>query len=82
MELYQIELKIINIVAEEFQIEPDKVREASSLHELGTDSLGMLSIIDEVETEFGVNFHDEDHQLMSSLNDIVALVSKRLEHAE
>jgi acyl carrier protein len=56
---------------------PD-VTKSSVLTELGIDSLAMMQIVGEMETELGVMIPDEDLVELSTVGDLVSKVEARL----
>jgi acyl carrier protein len=59
---------------------PDVTR-ASVISELGIDSLSMMQIVGEMETELGVMIPDEDLVELVTVGDLCDAVAKRAEAA-
>ena len=57
---------------------PD-VTAASVISELGIDSLSMMQIVGEMETELGILIPDEDLVEIVTVGDLVAKVERRLD---
>lgn len=55
------------------------VTEASVITELGIDSLAMMQIVGEMETELGVMIPDEDLVELVTVGDLCTKVGQRLE---
>lgn len=55
------------------------VTRQSVITELGVDSLSMMQIVGEMETELGVLIPDEDLVELVTVGDLVAQVEKRLD---
>ena len=56
-----------------------KVTRQSVITELGIDSLSMMQIVGEMETELGILIPDEDLVELVTVGDLVAKVGNRLE---
>ncbi|NUQ76081.1 MAG: acyl carrier protein [Polyangiaceae bacterium] len=57
------------------------VTEASVITELGIDSLSMMQIVGEMETELGVMIPDEDLVELITVGDLCKKVGERMEKA-
>ena len=57
---------------------PD-VTKSSVITELGIDSLSMMQIVGEMETELGVMIPDEDLVELVTVKDLLAVVERRME---
>jgi len=55
------------------------VTKASVITELGIDSLSMMQIVGEMETELGILIPDEDLVEIVTVGDLVAKVERRLD---
>lgn len=55
-----------------------KVTRQSVITELGIDSLSMMQIVGEMETELGIMIPDEDLVELVTVGDLVAKVEQRL----
>ena len=72
-----VEQKVIQIVAEELDVEPDKVRlDSRFLTDLPTDSLEMIQIAMTCEDEFEINMPQEVE--LQTVGEIVAYVTSQL----
>ena len=58
-----------------------KVTRESVITDLGIDSLSMMQIVGELETELGVMIPDEDLVELRTVGDLCSKVEKRLEAA-
>lgn len=71
--------KIIEILAKQLNVSPDKITLSSELTEdLGMDSLDSIEIVMALEEEFGIEIPDEDTERLKKVNDIVTYLQKRL----
>jgi acyl carrier protein len=67
--------KVKGIIAEVAELDPSSISNDASLpYELGVDSLMGLQILVELEKEFGVELNEEQLLLMTTPNNIVALL--------
>lgn len=57
----------------------DNVTTESKITELGIDSLSMMQIVGEMETELGVMIPDEDLVELQTVGDLVKKISARLQ---
>ena len=69
--------KVQKIVAEQLNVELDKVqRETSFLEDLNADSLDQVELIMAVEDEFGIEVPDEVAQEIRTVGDIVRVLEE------
>ena len=79
MDSKQVELKVINIVAEKLNIDVKNVSVASRFQEdLGADSLDIVELLMEIEEEFGVGISDEESEKLRTVGDAVKYISAKL----
>jgi acyl carrier protein len=69
--------KVTAIVVEKLHVQPSKVTEASTFHDLGADSLDMVEIVMKLEEEFGMEIDDEDAEKLTSIDDVVDYIHQR-----
>ena len=72
--------EVVAIVAEVGELSVDEVGPASTLRELGIDSLGGLRIVAEVEKRYGIVIPEEEISKIRSMSDIFALVEAHPPH--
>ena len=71
--------KVIGIVAETCEVDPSEVCGDSSVGVFPTwDSMGHLSIINNVEEAFGISVEPEEMMELEDVNDIVRAVEEKL----
>lgn len=71
--------KIIEIVAETCGVENNEVNGDSSVGDFPAwDSMGHLSILNNVEEAFNISFDPEEMMELEDVNDIVKAVSQKL----
>lgn len=71
--------KIIEIVAETCGVEKSEVNGDSSVGDFPAwDSMGHLSILNNVEEAFNISFDPEEMMELEDVNDIVKTVSQKL----
>ncbi|MDR1066135.1 MAG: acyl carrier protein [Clostridiales bacterium] len=70
--------KVKAIIAEQMNIEEDKITPESSFTEdLGADSLDIFQIISELEEEFGIEVSTEDAEKIKTVGDAVNYISEK-----
>lgn len=69
--------KVRAALAEQFEIDPEKISlETSLIDDLGADSLDVVELIMSIEDEFGVSISDEDAATLTTVQRIVDFVEK------
>ena len=67
--------KVVQILAEQLSVDPDKITMYSMLEEdLDADSLDAIDIVMSIEDEFGIEVPDEAITDMKSVGDIVNFI--------
>jgi acyl carrier protein len=75
-----IEAKVKKIVAEQLQVEPEKVTpEASFVEDLGADSLDIVELVMAFEEEFGMEISDEEAEKIQTVNDVIQYIKARIQ---
>jgi len=78
----EIERDIVDYLEAHYGVEQEEITEASTLDDLGVDSLGVLAIADLVENKYGVSLDDERIAGVQTFADLTELiVRKRAEAA-
>lgn len=78
-----IEDRVKKIIAEQLNINEDKVRpEASFGGDLGADSLDTVELIMALEEQFGTEIPDEDAQKILTVKDAIDYVTSRASSVE
>ena len=68
--------KIIDLIAEQLNIDKKSISENSTLSELGADSLDRVEIIMKLEEEFSIEINDEMAQDISTVGQAIDYVNK------
>jgi len=67
--------KIKEVLAEQFELEPDTItRDTDLLSDLGADSLDLVELIMTLEEEYGINATDEsiyEHKTVGEITDYI-----------
>ena len=64
---------IRKIIAERLNISEDSINESSDIVEdLGADSLSVVEIIMDIETEYAIQIPDEDAELLHTVGEVEA----------
>jgi acyl carrier protein len=73
-----IEAKVKKIIAEQLDVEEDKVTLTSSfVEDLGADSLGQIELIMALEEEFGCEIPDEDAAKIITFSDAIEYIKAK-----
>jgi acyl carrier protein len=74
-----LEKKVIRIIAERLDVEPEKVTlEASFQEDLGADSLAIVELVMELEETFSIEITDEEAEKIRTVGDALKFIK---EHA-
>jgi len=72
--------KIKEVLAEQFEIEPETItRDTDLLSDLGADSLDLVELIMTLEEEYGINATDEsiyEHKTVGEITDYIETLVK------
>ena len=69
--------KIIEAISAQAKVDSSLITEETNILDLDIDSLGILKIIMDVESSFGVRFDDEEIVEIRTANDIKNLILKK-----
>lgn len=73
-----METKVKKIMAEILEVREAEINSATSLEELGADSLDVIEIIFGIEREFNIDISDEDADNLRTLGDIVKYLEGKI----
>lgn len=74
-----MEAKIIEIVAEQLELDVDEITmDSAFISDLGADSFEVIELIETLEEEFGISISDKEADKIQTVGDAVAFVK---EHA-
>lgn len=72
--------KIRSIIAERLSLEEDEIKMDSHFaDDLGADSLDVVELIMALEEEFDIEIPDEDAEKVSTVQNVVEYITKRVE---
>ena len=72
--------KIKSIIAERLSLEEDEIKmESHFADDLGADSLDVVELIMALEEEFDIEIPDEDAEKVSTVQNVVEYITKRVE---
>ncbi len=74
--------RVIAIIADTQQIPPETIRLDSSFEDLGIDSLGGLTIVGEMESEFDVSLPNEEALMIRTVGQAVDSLRRNLPGGE
>ncbi len=67
--------KVIDIVAEQLNVDKDEVTEdASFVEDLGADSLDQVELVMRLEEEFGIEIPDEDAEKITRVKEAISYI--------
>lgn len=73
----EIETKVIEIVAEQLQVEKTKItRNTSFTDDLNADSLDQVELVMELEDEFGTSIPDEQAERLKTVGEAVDFIKQ------
>lgn len=71
MDRKQIFEKVVDLVAETLEVEPEKVTESTRFDELGADSFDLLELVTAFEDEFERTMDDDSLAKIATIKDAV-----------
>lgn len=78
-----VEKKILHIIAEQLGINEDEIdKDASLIDDMGADSLDIVELVMAMEEEFEMEIPDEDAEKISTVQDIIEYVNRRLKEVK
>lgn len=66
-----VKQRVINVVAASLEVKPESISVSDSFEELGVDSLLALTVIHEIEEEFGVMIPSQSAIDLDSVSDLI-----------
>lgn len=78
IEKQEIRSRVIAVVAEKLSLDAAAISDASTLQNLGADSLDMVEIIMQLEETFDVSIDDEKAERLETLSDVVNYIHQLL----
>lgn len=71
--------RLVNLLAEQFGLEPDEINEDTDLEELGADSVDLVELSMNLEEEFGIDeMSEEDIASIHNVGDLVNYLRGKL----
>ena len=72
--------RLVNLLAEQFGLEPDEINEDTDLEELGADSVDLVELSMNLEEEFGIEeMGEEDITSIHTVGDLVNYLRNQLD---
>lgn len=72
--------RLVNLLAEQFGLEPEEITEDTDLEELGADSVDLVELSMNLEEEFGIDeMGEEDITSIHNVGDLVNYLRGKLE---
>lgn len=66
--------KVCDLISERFEISDLKLTAETTIDELGADSIDLVDLVQELESEFDVEVPDDDFENIKTIGDIVELI--------
>jgi len=76
-----INQRLIQLIAEKTKLSADQVNEDLNFEESGLDSFARIELILVVEEEFGIELSDSESANVTTVSDIVELITSKVENA-
>lgn len=70
--------EVRELISNRLEIEQDKISEVTTFDELGADSLDLVDVIADIESEYEVEISDEEIGRVKTVEDIEKLLSERI----
>jgi acyl carrier protein len=74
----EVETVVRTLLMEEFKVEEDAIRPEATLHELGLDSLDIVSFAMAVEDRFGIRIPEPDLEGVETVGDALRLLDEKV----
>ena len=72
--------RLVNLLAEQFGLEPEEISEDTDLEELGADSVDLVELSMNLEEEFGIEeMGEEDIASIHTVGDLVNYLRTKLD---
>ena len=68
-------IKIKGILQDQFDIDPNTISDATKLSEIGIDSLHLVDVMLDLETDLDITFENLDFSPETTLNNLAEIVS-------
>lgn len=75
-----MEEKIIDFLTERFSIPKDEITNDTILTDIGLDSMKLLSTLMDFEKEFGIKISDRDIESLTTVGDLIQMVTEKKEY--
>ncbi len=70
--------RLVNVVAETLKVDRDKITpESRFVEDLGTDSLDMLTLLMQLEDEFGRKIPDDDAKTLTTVSAVLDYLGRQ-----
>lgn len=75
MDIYE---SVRELLRTQLEIEEDKINAETTFDELGADSLDLIDVVSDIESEYEVEIADSDFDKIKTVGDILKLLGERL----
>jgi acyl carrier protein len=75
----QTEAKVVDIVAEQLGVDKDKItRESNFINDLGADSLDLVEMVMEFESQFGIRIPEDQTDKIQTVGEAIEAIDKAI----
>ncbi len=74
----ETENAVIDIISEKFSIKKEKISAATTMREIGADSLDVVDVVAELEQKFAIRVSDDEIDAIRTVADMAECVSRHL----
>ncbi|APZ82914.1 hypothetical protein [Flavobacterium phage FL-1] len=78
MKKKELELRVLEIVEDQYSVIDEKIDLESNFHELGNDSLDKVEFVMDLEKEFDIEIEDERLDELNVIQNYVDIVAEKL----
>lgn len=74
----EINEAVKTLIATQLEIEEDKIKDETTFDELGADSLDLIEVVTDIESEYEIEISDEIFAKIKTVGDIVKIIEESL----
>ena len=74
----EINEAVKTLIATQLEIEEDKIKDETTFDELGADSLDLVEVVTDIESEYEIEISDEIFAKIKTVGDIVKIIEESL----
>ena len=69
---------IVDLLSEQFSVEPEEITMQTTLEDLGADSLDIVEMLMAIEENFGITVSDEEAVTLKTISDVADFIEKKI----